>query len=388
MKFLVICLLSSFASASPQDAAHEIEQALAEVLAELEAVTQETSQTSHELAESQIELIGLKIAEGALNAVSEMVPVVTETATAALIEATNSIYATDRVLIGITGAPPSAALCSHLGIDATRTIIVNSIGPGMSAEKAGLREHDIITSIDGHPEATMDVLRDILATREVGDVVHLSIVSRGEQREILVPILDAQAWHDNSASAFGGIWAGLDESRSRYALQGILSQLANTQVQSQGFQAEMEEAQAEIARAAVEIELARAEYDRARVQLDSAAREKPNAEEALEYRLEALGHYESLLAEEASQLQSMRVMQDQERNLREIFNNHAKATRELARARFVKGTLVMPDPSSADSQAPNDNGRIGHVEQRVDELHQRFDRLEEMLERLASHRDN
>jgi len=106
MKLFALYLLSSFAIASPQEASVELGWVLPpafEEAAVAEALPADTRATS-----SNARTIQGRLAEPS------------------------------RVLIGITGTQPSAALCSHLDLDADQSIIINPRHAREDGSRAGL----------------------------------------------------------------------------------------------------------------------------------------------------------------------------------------------------------------------------------------------------------
>ncbi len=389
MKFLALCLLSSFATATPQDSADYLEAVLEEVFEEIALAAQESAEVNGQVDEERMEQLGLQIAVGALSAVAELIPTVAETANSAIRSVNYALANDDRILIGITGGTPSAALCAHLGVNSRETIIVNSIGPGMSAEKAGLEVHDLIVEIEGYPLATMERLRDTLDLKQVGDVLNLTIINRGQRRPLSIPILEAQQW-SGLGTASGGFYDPEQEERATGTYFGdTLRELAESERQAALVEAELARVQAEADVAANEIDAARAQYQEALNLLELAKLEDRASELQKRERWEAVARYEELLAQEETRLAELRDMQTQREMLRE--HAAARSAELLAReeARFVRDTLVMPDrPDVSRAPRTDSHDRIGKVEQRVDELHSRFDRLEEMLARIAAGKDN
>jgi serine protease Do len=58
-------------------------------------------------------------------------------------------------------------------------VIVSTVPPGHSADRAGIRPHDVITSFDGQPVFTMPQLIEAIRSRKVGDIVEIRILRNG-----------------------------------------------------------------------------------------------------------------------------------------------------------------------------------------------------------------
>jgi serine protease Do len=62
--------------------------------------------------------------------------------------------------------------------------VITAIFPGMPAARAGLKEGDVITAVDGRPINTFDELQRIVFHKEAGDRLKLSVNREGESLEI------------------------------------------------------------------------------------------------------------------------------------------------------------------------------------------------------------
>lgn len=87
-----------------------------------------------------------------------------------------------RPFIGISGRDLSEDLAK-----ANKLVVgvyVISIEDFSAAEKAGLKNGDVITAIDGKKITTMDELNEIKNTHKIGDEIKLTIFRNGEEKEI------------------------------------------------------------------------------------------------------------------------------------------------------------------------------------------------------------
>jgi serine protease Do len=75
------------------------------------------------------------------------------------------------------------------GFKGTEAVIVDSVLEGSPAEKAGLREHDIITEIDGK-KVSGDDLQDYIVGKPVGTSVRLGLLRDGKAQTTMVTIVD------------------------------------------------------------------------------------------------------------------------------------------------------------------------------------------------------
>jgi hypothetical protein len=91
------------------------------------------------------------------------------------------------VMLGVTMSEPGAALRYHLDLDEGEATLITGVYEGLPADDAGLREHDIIVSVDGD-EAGPGAIRERLQDMEDGDRLRLTVISRGERRNVAVRV--------------------------------------------------------------------------------------------------------------------------------------------------------------------------------------------------------
>lgn len=89
---------------------------------------------------------------------------------------------TPKVMIGVRFSEPGEALRTHLGLaDGTEAFIIDDVVKGLPADRAGLRKHDVVVSINGSDGASGDMLREVLQSASPGDQVELTVL-RGSER--------------------------------------------------------------------------------------------------------------------------------------------------------------------------------------------------------------
>jgi len=84
----------------------------------------------------------------------------------------------------------NSALCRAMGLKSDCGVIVDSVTPGLPAAKAGIREGDVITEIDGTPIANTTVLLDTIASAAVGKTIRIKINREGRDMTIPVTVAD------------------------------------------------------------------------------------------------------------------------------------------------------------------------------------------------------
>ncbi len=91
-------------------------------------------------------------------------------------------YVVGRPQIGITSTDVDAEMAQRFNMP--QGVYVYSVTPGSAAEKAGLRQGDIITGIQGQEVTSTDELNEIKDEYNAGDTINLTIVRSGEKIEV------------------------------------------------------------------------------------------------------------------------------------------------------------------------------------------------------------
>lgn len=73
-------------------------------------------------------------------------------------------------------------------LDTEEAIVVMGVVDGLPADKAGVREGDVILRIDGEWGATPESLREVLMEKEPGDTIELLVIRDGERKEIEITL--------------------------------------------------------------------------------------------------------------------------------------------------------------------------------------------------------
>lgn len=93
-----------------------------------------------------------------------------------------------RGLIGITFRELNAAYAEELGISDVNGLRVNEVVPGGGGDKAGLKEGDIITKIDGKSIYSSADLQERVYILRPGDKVKLTYKRDGKERDVTVTL--------------------------------------------------------------------------------------------------------------------------------------------------------------------------------------------------------
>lgn len=115
--------------------------------------------------------------------------------------------------IGILGGEVSPALRTHLGLEGAG-VLVREVVPGSPAEKAGLKQHDVLLSANGKAVTDMSVLATIV--REVGGKpgakIAIDLLRTGAHQQLtIVPAVRPEAPAVEAPPAAGAIQPALPE---------------------------------------------------------------------------------------------------------------------------------------------------------------------------------
>ena len=89
-----------------------------------------------------------------------------------------------RPWLGVKGQPVTGEIARSLGMTVPRGVLVAQVYPGSSADRAGLKEGDVIVSIDGRPVNDEGGGAFAIGTHKVGDRVPMTI-RRGDRDQTL-----------------------------------------------------------------------------------------------------------------------------------------------------------------------------------------------------------
>ncbi len=98
-----------------------------------------------------------------------------------------------RAQIGIRLQPMTPADARGLGIDAkTKGVIVAEVVAGSPAEKAGLKQGDVVTGFDGNPALNVPAFRNLVSTSEIGKEFALTYLREGKEATAKVVLVPAE----------------------------------------------------------------------------------------------------------------------------------------------------------------------------------------------------
>lgn len=148
-----------------------------------------------------------------------------------------------RGLIGVTFRPLDAATAIELEVKDVNGLYVTDISPGGAAEKAGIKEGDIIVKLDNKPIYYSSDLQEKVYRLRPGDKVNLTYKRDGREREVSLTLQEEvkpkveekTASSASAATLFNKLGASfVAASADKKAELGIQSGVVVTQVHSGG----------------------------------------------------------------------------------------------------------------------------------------------------------
>ena len=99
-----------------------------------------------------------------------------------------------KVMLGVYTDEPGESLRKQLGIKG-HAILIEKVIKGLSADQAGIKDHDIIISIDDTNSVSPEQLTEILSTKKPGDEIKIVVLRNGQLKKINTALLayDAKA---------------------------------------------------------------------------------------------------------------------------------------------------------------------------------------------------
>lgn len=96
-----------------------------------------------------------------------------------------------RGQLGVVIQDLTRELAEAFGLEAdVRGVVIAEVQPGSAADRAGLREGDVVVDIDGQPVVSAARLRNEVGVRRIGETVRLTVLRDGKRRTIKAKIAE------------------------------------------------------------------------------------------------------------------------------------------------------------------------------------------------------
>jgi len=93
-----------------------------------------------------------------------------------------------RAWLGVVPVEVDQTMAEALGMDETRGVLMSEVRPDTPAEKAGLKEGDIVLEVDGNEVNSTSTLRNTISLAGVGTDVKLRVLRDGRGRDLTVTL--------------------------------------------------------------------------------------------------------------------------------------------------------------------------------------------------------
>ena len=93
-----------------------------------------------------------------------------------------------RAYLGVLPQAVDQSLADYYGMDKPHGVLVAQVNDDTPAAAAGVKEGDIILTVDGRPINTPNALRNLISLSEVGHPARVQVLREGKEREIVVKL--------------------------------------------------------------------------------------------------------------------------------------------------------------------------------------------------------
>src|SRR5215475_7185231 len=115
-----------------------------------------------------------------------------------------------RGFLGVTIQPVTSDMAANLGLKEARGVIVNNVEPGSPADRAGVKQGDVITVINGNQIDDANSLRNIVASAGPGADVTIILLREGREQQVRAKL--GELSNQTSARPTGGSEQGGGQS--------------------------------------------------------------------------------------------------------------------------------------------------------------------------------
>jgi Do/DeqQ family serine protease len=109
-----------------------------------------------------------------------------------------------RGRLGVNIQEITPELAQSMNLKDSRGVLVSGVEPGMPAEKAGIREGDVITAVNGARVDDSNSLRNRIAAMSPGTDVALTVLRDGHEEQLHAKLIELKDDNEAAASEGGG----------------------------------------------------------------------------------------------------------------------------------------------------------------------------------------
>jgi S1-C subfamily serine protease len=131
-----------------------------------------------------------------------------------------------RGKLGVNIQSVTPEIAENLGLKSAKGVIVGSVEPGSPAERAGIRQGDINTQINGADVEDSNQLRNRVAALQPGTEVTVTILRDGQQQQVRARLAELAEDAARTPSRRGGPEGGSDQERLGITVTPLTPELA------------------------------------------------------------------------------------------------------------------------------------------------------------------
>ncbi len=105
-----------------------------------------------------------------------------------VVESLRTVGHVQRAYLGVFPQAVDQSMADYYGMDRPRGVLITQVNDDTPADKAGLRNGDIILSVDEKKIKNPSMLRNVISLSDVGEKVKLAIVRDGSEEDVYVQL--------------------------------------------------------------------------------------------------------------------------------------------------------------------------------------------------------
>jgi hypothetical protein len=111
---------------------------------------------------------------------------------------------TKATYLGVSTSPVPGALRQHLGLPEGLGLVVDFVEPDSPAQKAGLKQYDILTKLDDQILVNAQQLAVVVRTHKAGDEIKLKLIRGGKEQSLTAKLVEKEV--KSIGDLFGGLY--------------------------------------------------------------------------------------------------------------------------------------------------------------------------------------
>jgi Do/DeqQ family serine protease len=129
-----------------------------------------------------------------------------------------------RAQLGVVIQPVTSDLAASLELKEAKGVIISSVEPGSAADRAGLKQGDVILTFNGESVGDMNALRNRVAGAHPGSSATVSIIRDGSRRDVAVKLEEAAV---SKSAALNGEPAAPDQASLGVSVTPLTAEMAS-----------------------------------------------------------------------------------------------------------------------------------------------------------------